>query len=704
MKQVFLNSRQCATVEDVDIPELNPYEVLIVVRASLISTGTETAGYASGGLISRGIKNSSTIRTVLNAINNEGISSTLQKIKAKSNELIPRGYSGAGDVVAVGSKVRGLSVGDRVAYAGAPHAEYVVVGENLLGKIPEDVSYSEAAFGAVACIALHGVRLGEPTLGEHALVVGLGLVGLLVAQFAKASGLDVICLEPSDEKRKLANQLGIMKTFDPAAFKNIPQLINTLTLGVGADIAYLCAGSKISEVTNNALYCCRDKGRVVMIGDMGLDLERAPLFAKELVFRVSRSYGPGRYSKNYEEKGLDYPVGFVRWTEQRNLAFYLESVNKGLVMVDQMISSEVQIDDAPVAYQMLVDNPNKNLAIILKYSEKKCLHPERSPIISKKLNNKKNDKLNIGVIGCGDFVQANLLPHFERMGARLYAVANKTSNSFSLLSTLYSPNILTTSIDELIQNKEINGIIVATRHNLHASIAKAVLLSGKPVHIEKPLAMTLEETLEIKDLLVRTNGLLTIGFNRRFAPVIVELKKALNHISAPKQYIYRINAPIMSPQHWTLDPEEGGGRLIGEGCHFIDLICNIANSKVISVSCAMLGSNSTLVPAQDNFTITMKFINGDIGTVCYSGQGNSSLAKERLEVFAAGNVYVIDDFLSIKTYGDNSVNLSLNKIDKGFSGHLKNFFDAINGRDDLVTTIEDGVRVAEIIHELSSRK
>jgi predicted dehydrogenase/threonine dehydrogenase-like Zn-dependent dehydrogenase len=704
MKQLFVNSSQVIEVREVDIPYCGPREALIAVKASLISTGTETAGYDSGGIVSRSLRNPSAIRTVIQSVEQDGISATFRKIKAKSEELTPRGYSGAGVVVKAGREVSGFSVGDRVAYAGAPHAEYVAVGENLLAHMPEGIAFTEAAFGAVACIALHGVRLAEPTLGEKVLVLGLGLIGMLAAQFARACGLEVLCLETNPARRDLALKMGFAHVIDPAAEENLPQTISFFTKGAGADIAYLCAATRESTVTNDVLACCRNRGRVIMIGDMGLDLSRAPLFEKELGFRVSRSYGPGRYEENYESKGLDYPIGYVRWSEQRNLAFFLEALSKKLVRVDPMISAEVPLGNAPDAYRMLVNTKGEMLAVVLAYPDKTPEAPAASPVLRRSRKKASDKTLRIGVIGCGSFAQSNLLPHFQKLGARLYGIANRTSRSFPAIQALYSPEMMATSADALIDDENVDAFIVATRHDLHAKFASAILRKGKPVHVEKPLAMTLEEARAIAALVQETEGLLTIGFNRRFAPSIVTLCSVLAVSPSPRQFLYRVNAPALPIDHWVLDPEEGGGRLVGEGCHFIDLICYLANSDVIGVSGGMLGSCSPLSMAYDNFSLTLKFANGDLGTICYSGQGNAGFAKERIEVFTGGRVFVIEDFSSLTAYGVRVPQLKSQKADKGFSAHLDNFFNAVRGKCDLLTTVEDGVKVAEIIEWFVSDK
>ena len=700
MKQVFFNSSQLPVVHDVAIPVCGDKDVLISVRKSLISTGTETTGYDSGNIFSRSFRNPSSIKSVVNSVKEQGYYSTYKKIKTKKKELVPRGYSGAGIVAGVGKNVLGFSIGDRVAYAGAPHAEYVVVNENLVAWIPEGVDFSEAAFGALGCIAMHGVRLGEPSLGETCAVVGFGLVGLLVAQLARTSGLKVLGIEPKCHRAGFASKLGFIDIIDPTIEDDLSKMLHFFSGGFGVDIMYLCAGIKDSSITNNALSCCRDRGRVIMIGDMGLELDRRPLFQKELSFKVSRSYGPGRYDANYETKGMDYPIGYVRWTEQRNLSLFLELIQRGSLKVKEMISTEIPIENADQAYRLLVEDRDRTLAVLLTYKEPEIGSQtlKQVPHILPKRSGK--NKLSIGVIGCGSFAQNNLLPNFHALNAKLYGVANRTTKEFSKIKMIYSPEIITTSSEQLINDPNVDAFIVATHHNTHSVLAKVILEQGKPVYIEKPLALKLSDAEALAKLVRERKGLLTIGFNRRCAPSVVALKKMLLKSLGPRQFLYRINAPVLSPDHWLMDPEIGGGRLIGEGCHFIDLLCYLADSEVVRVTGNFLGNDSSILRSRDNFAITICFANGDMGTIVYSGQGNITLNKEQIEVFHAGRVLVIDDFRSFQCYSVKKKVISSTDQDKGFKPHLATFFDAVRGTSKLVTTVDDGVRAARIIEHI----
>ena len=696
MKQVFINAAQVAEVVQVDVPVCGVREILVAARASLISTGTETVGYGAGGLFARGLRDPSKVGVLVDSLRERGVAGTIRQIRAKSSERLPRGYSGAGVVVAVGREVRQHAVGDRVAYIGAPHAEYVAVGERVAARIPDGVGFEQAAFGAVACVALHGVRLGEPALGERCVVSGLGLVGLLAAQFARAAGLDVIGVEPLSQRRDLARQLGLTTVLDPASEENLPRALYLHTAGIGADILYLCAAGKDSRVTNVALACCRDRGRVVVLGDVGLDLDRAILFEKELELRVSRSAGPGRYDRHYESAGVDYPVGYVRWTEGRNLVCFLELIAHGRLQVTPLLSVVVPIEEAATAYSRLVEDPAGSVAAVLTYAGPP--EPPRAEPIRREAGRHHDDKqLRVGVIGAGAFVMGSLLPHFRKLNARLYAVANRSPGSFSALQALYDPEVLTTSAEVVFADPAVDAVIIGTRHNLHYPLAETALIAGKPVYVEKPMTLTLAQAEALAGVVQERQGLLTVGFNRRLAPTTLALREALAGSPRPRQFLYRVNAPPVPADHWLVDPQEGGGRLVGEGCHFIDLLCYLADADVLEVSGGMVGGGSTLVASPDNFALTTRFANGDLGTVVYSGQGAEHLAKERLEVFAGGCVFVLDDFVALHGYGVAGRDVRLPRADKGFRATLANFFDAVRGQAELCTTVDDGLRVARVI-------
>jgi predicted dehydrogenase len=500
-------------------------------------------------------------------------------------------------------------------------------------------------------------------------------------------------------RHAMATGLGLDLVLDPAQEEHLGRTILAATGGLGADVALLCAGVQDSQVTNLSLGYVRDRGRVVVVGDEGLDLERGPLFGKELDLKVSRSYGPGRYDPAYERKGVDYPIGYVRWTEGRNLAQLMTMLKDGTLRVGRMISARVDVAEAEQGYRRLVEAPDQSIAVVLTYPAKPVAVP--SPVPQRRSGSKRRTgELRIGVIGAGSFVEANLLPHLAGLNARLHAVANRTPSAFSRLQAVYHPALVTTDTAELLADPEVDAVIIGTRHDSHAPLARAAVAAGKPVHVEKPLALTLKDAVELAALVSTRQALLTIGFNRRFAPTLRALQQALTTTSGPKQLLYRINALPVPLGHWTLDPLEGGGRLVGEGCHFIDLVCHLAQSEVAEVTGGFLGGAAAASPGGDNFAVTLRFLNGDLATVVYTGQGNTGLEKERLEVYAGGKAFVIDNFTRLTGYGHRLPSSPTEREDKGFRGHLANFFAAVRGEADLVTTARDGVRVADIIDRL----
>jgi predicted dehydrogenase len=410
---------------------------------------------------------------------------------------------------------------------------------------------------------------------------------------------------------------------------------------------------------------------------------------------VSRSYGPGRYDAAYEGRGLDYPIGYVRWTVNRNLACFLNLVARGDVRVRQMISRRVALDDAPDAYRALVEEPATTIAVVLTYPGH-AARPAPAPL-RRTAPSARPDRLRVGVIGCGSFVTQQLLPHFKALDAELYGVANRTSSAFAVLEARFHPKVLTTSMDVLMDEAAVDAFIVGTRHDLHAPIAERLVRAGRPVHVEKPMAMSVADAEALVSAVREARCLLTVGYNRRFAPAVLALRGMVGESGAPRQFLYRVNAVPVPPGHWTLDPVQGGGRLIGEGCHFIDLICYLADSEVTGVTGSFIGGGNLLASPRDNFAITMRFANGDVGTVVYSGQGGSGLAKERLEVFSAGRSFVLEDFRRVDAYGVRIPPVIVERGDKGFRGHLENFFAAVRGSASLRTTAEDGLRVARVI-------
>jgi predicted dehydrogenase/threonine dehydrogenase-like Zn-dependent dehydrogenase len=710
MKQLFLNASQIAVIADAPAPTPGPREILVRTVASAVSPGTETAGYGAGSPVARGVTDPSVLRRVGKMVAETGFSQTIKTIEAKLASLTPRGYSGAGVVVAVGSDVAGYREGDRVAFMGAPHAQFVAVRERLVARIPDGVAYEEAAFGALACIALHGVRLGGATVGECVVVAGLGILGQLAAQFSRLGGATVVAADPAEVRADAARALGIPLVLSDLSDGLVARMVDDVTARRGADVLLLCASTKNRDAVNGYLNCCRDQARVVVIGDVSLDLDRGPLFRRELSLRVSRSYGPGRYDPAYEEAGHDYPAGFVRWTEQRNLEFYLQALREGNISVRALITDTVPFAEAPSVYNALASGSAEKLGVVLAYDADFPVDASTAPVATSALIQRSRAKtgaagmpVRLGVIGAGAFARSNLLPHCGPLGARVSAIANRTGVAFAELRSLYSPEVLTTNPAEVLNRADLDAVIIATQHDSHADLALRALARGLAVHVEKPMSLTLLDAERIRDAVVQYGGLLTIGYNRRFSVLTDELRDAVATSGPGRQYLYRINAPPPPPGHWTIHPRIGGGRLVGEGCHFIDLVRYLAQSEVESVDYAEVDAPLDSGLRGDSWSLTMRFSNGDIGTIVYSGRGSVQLPKERLEVFAGGWSAVLDNFLALRFFGRSGGRV-LRTSDKGFRAQLKNFLGALRGAESLRTDVSDGLAVARIIELAKERR
>jgi predicted dehydrogenase/threonine dehydrogenase-like Zn-dependent dehydrogenase len=682
MRQLFKNSNQLVSISDVYIPEIDQEEILVRVIYSAISTGTETSSYNSSGFISRNVVSKSRVGLVLDQIKTNGIKDTFDKIRVKYNELTPTGYSGVGEIVKVGKLVNTFVVGDIVSYMSAPHAEYVIVNPNLVCRVPEGVKLEDASLGAIACIGLHGVRLSQPSLGESCLIIGLGMVGLFVGQFAKNSGLDVYCIDPDKNRRHIANQLGLFKTYKSISEVN-SETLTTSVDDYGFDILYLCASSTSKELINDAMSLCRDRARVILVGDLPINLDRDIMFSRELSFCVSRSYGPGRYSNSYEKKNYDYPIGYVRWTEQRNLGYFLKELKNQTIDVSNIISKIIDFEHAEKAFNLLTQEKGENLCVVLKYNNKIDMS---SPVKVITKSSLQKNKLNIVLIGCGAFAQQNILKHFDDLSLNLYAVVNKTNSELQNIRTLYPRAIYSTNYKELMLDNEIDAFIVATRHDSHYDILLNLLKTKKPIYVEKPLAINFNEILEIQELVHNNSSLLTIGYNRRFAKSIEDLMFMISKIEGSKHINYRINAPSIPLSHWIVDPVKGGGRLIGEGVHFLDLVNFITKSEILNASCEFVSADLPVI-SRDNFTILLKYYNGQV-------------SKESIEIFIGGTVFIVDNFMSLKIYSDNYKEIKYESNQKGFYEQLNNFSNAIKGLDDLRTTVVDAVNTGRIIEEI----
>jgi predicted dehydrogenase/threonine dehydrogenase-like Zn-dependent dehydrogenase len=713
MKQVLVKGGR-VIVEEVPPPAAAPGMCLVRVSHSLISSGTESglvSGSGTAGYVLDKAKDPLNIEKVKRKLATAGVRSTIEVIRDKLNSFQAPGYSSAGVIIETGADVPGFRAGDRVACAGvgyASHAEYNAVPHALLTPVPDGVPFDEAAFVALGAIAMQGVRRIEPAFGETVVVSGLGLVGQLAAQIARCAGCHVIGCDPVPEKRALADQLGCEAVCDPG---DLPAVAREWSAGHGLDAAIICAASKESGVTNQALGICREKGRVVAVGDVGLDLQRAPLYRNELDFRLSCSYGPGRYNTQYEERGLDYPIAYVRWTEGRNMSEFLRMIAEDRILIAPLITAVHPVDEAQAAYDAVLEGGPAAIAALIRYGDAEA---EEAPALEKRVEVKKGvlkrslrgvfnkSSAGIAVIGAGNLARAFHLPNLGRSsGCHLEAVADRVGSTAKEAAEKYGARYCVSDYTEVLQDEKVDAVIIATRHNLHHEIALAAIQAGKHVFVEKPLALTVPDCEELVNTAAETGVLLTVGFNRRFAPLAREAKAAIPSMAGPKMLVYRCNAGTLPPGHWATDPVEGGGRIVGECVHFFDLCCWLLDSEPVSLAADRIDAppanpRETSLIAEDNLSVILRFQEGSTAVIIYSAVGHSDIAKERIEIFGGNAGIVIDDYRGIEFAGLPGKNRRSAKQDKGMCGMLDNFIQAIRGKAALSVTADHGLRATRL--------
>jgi len=680
MKQVVTNKSGTLEVVEVPAPVLRPGFVQVETRYSLISPGTEAAQVREGkaGLLTKVREHPDQVRQVLGKLRKEGVRAVAAQVRDKLQEWRSLGYSLSGVVTAVGEGVTDLAPGDRVACAGAGyavHAEIVCVPRNLVARLPEGTDPRHAAFLTLGAIALHGVRRAGPALGEHALVIGLGLVGQLAAQLLATAGVRVAVLDPDagrvDLARSLGADLAVDGTADPAA------QLSAWTRGVGIDLALVCAATASSDPVHTASRLLRDRGRLIVVGDVGLELERGPLYRKELDFGLSRSYGPGRYDPTYEEGGLDYPVGYVRWTEGRNLEAVLDFLARGDLRVDALLREEVAVEDAPRAYQALLEG-KAGLGMLLRYGTE----PRRDTLQSFDAPAARAGTLGILLVGAGWFARTHHLPNLARQDRlRLAGVVSGTGANARQTAEKGGAAFAGTDLAEALARPEVDAVLLATRHHLHVPQTVAAIEAGKHVLVEKPLALDAAGLARIAAALGAHPVRLAVGFNRRFAPLARELRALLAGVPGPIHGTYRMNAGRLPREHWVNDPEEGGGRILGEACHAFDFGSFLTGSTPVTVSAARLRSGDPEVRDEDNLSATVTYADGSVLTVLYSTAGPKGYPKEQVEVFAPGLAASLTDFRRLVWSGTSQGKKTLRVEDKGQAGEMEAWARYLGGED-----------------------
>lgn len=713
MQQVLQNLRDGSTeVADVPAPALRRGHLLIRSHVTLVSAGTERmlVEFGKANMLQKARQQPDKVRMVLEKIRTDGLAPTLDAVRSKLDQPLALGYCNVGTVIGIGPGVTGFELGDRVASNGK-HAEVVAVPVNLCAKIPDEVDDESAAFTVLSAIALQGIRLVQPTLGETVVVTGLGLIGLITVQLLRAHGCRVLGIDFDPAKLALARGYGA-ETVDLSKGEDPEAAAQMFSRGRGVDAVLITASTKSNEPVSQAAHMCRKRGRIVLVGVTGLELSRADFYEKELSFQVSCSYGPGRYDANYEERGNDYPVAFVRWTEQRNFEAILDMMASGAVTANALVSHRFGVAEAEQAYAVL-GGGEPSLGIMLDYRRgdemaddlirRKVPLPAK-PAVREVTSD--TDGAGVAFIGAGNYAGRVLIPAFVKSGAKLHTVVTNNGVGSVHFGKKYGFRNASTDTDALLRDASVGSVVIATQHGSHADLTFKALRRGKHVFVEKPLCLTLEELQSIEKAhseqsVYGAPPVLMVGFNRRFAPQIKKMHTLLAGVREPKSFVMTVNAGAIPADHWTQDPQLGGGRLIGEACHFVDLLRYLAGSPIVSHQLTSVGDASSI--RSDRVSFTLSFADGSFGTVHYLANGHKSFPKERLEVFTAGRVLALDNFRKLRGYGWPGFNkMNLWSQDKGQTACAAAFMQAVQGKAPPPIPVDEILEVARVTIELDA--
>ena len=687
MKQLFQNMKNGETrIKDLPIPRPGKGCALVQTAYSLVSAGTERTlvEFSEKNLAAKAVSRPDLVKQVLNKAKREGVISSIQAAFNRLDQPMFPGYSSSGVITALGEGMQGFKIGDRVACGGgnhAVHAEYEVVPRNLLVKLPDAVSFEEAAFATLGSVAIHGFRLASPQLNDTVLVIGLGLLGLMEIQIAKAAGCRVAGMDISEPRMELARKFGVEAWSRDEIAEHMPQF----TRGRGFDHVLICAGSRDNDSIELAGELCRDRGQVIAIGAVGLEIPRKIYYEKELRVMVSRSYGPGRYDANYEEKGHDYPIGYVRWTEGRNMESFVDLVADGKMDVRSLITHRIPIENGEEAYALITGKKKEPfLGVLLEYGINSET-PENQAVPVGKIRLQPDEgpeKPNIGVLGAGNYANATFLPVMKESAGRcvLKSIASGSGGKALHSAEKFGFEKVETSGDVILRDPEISDVVLLTPHSLHADQTIKALENGKNVYCEKPAALTLQSLARLWQCVsAHPDQLYMAGYNRRFAPLALEMKQFFSDCAEPLAMHYTVNAGFIPAAHWTQDPEIGGGRILGEGCHFVDFLtwmCGSLPARVNAFSLPDCGRYN-----EDNVSIQLTYENGSIGTVSYLANGDKACMKERVEVFGGGRIAILNDYRSLEMWkdGNHKKDSSALRQDKGHAGSWNAFLDAAHG-------------------------
>lgn len=718
MKQVYQSlGTGRIEVARLPAPSVKSAHLLVTTTKSLISAGTERmlVDFGRAGWIDKARQQPDKVREAIGKIRSDGLATTVDALRSKLDEPLPLGYSNVGIVTKVGHGVSGFCVGDRIVSNG-PHAEIVLVPQSLCARIPDTVSDDEAAFAVVGAIALQGIRLAQPTLGESFVVTGLGLIGLLAVQLLRAHGCRVLGIDPDPTKAKLARAFGA-ETVALEQGEDPVEVAMEFSRGRGVDGVVLTLSSKSDEPISQAARMCRKRGRLVLVGVTGLHLNRADFYEKEISFQVSASYGPGRYDPSYEQEGRDYPFGYVRWTAQRNFEAVLDLIAAGSLDVHPLITHRFPLDEAPKAYDLLSSGSEPYLGILLEYDGTARLD-ERTVSLgdceSSKASEAKADpsrlptrtlETRLGVIGAGNYAGRVLIPAFRQTNVTLVTLANTGGIKGVHYGKKHGFKRVTTDIEALLGDDSIHAVVVATRHDSHARLVRDALKANKHVFCEKPLALTVSELEDIRKVWggkpEQNRSILMVGFNRRFAPLVERMCKLLAGIREPKTFIATVNAGAIPADHWTQDPLVGGGRLIGEACHFVDLLRYLAGAAIVHWNVQTIGPGHGSQIRDDKATITLGFADGSMGTIHYFANGHKAFPKERIEVFGAGRVLQLDNFRSLRGWGWPGFRTVRHwRQDKGHNACARAFVEAVRTGGPAPISFEELMEVSRVTIEI----
>ena len=699
MKQIIQDLNKGYTIlEEVPVPRVKPGTVLIQTTRTLVSLGTERmlVDFGKANLLQKAKQQPDKVKMVIDKVKTDGLRPTMEAVFNKLGQPLPLGYCNVGKVVAIGKGVAEFSIGDRVASNGN-HAEFVCVPKNLVAKISDNVTDEEASFTVVGAIGLQGIRLLNPTFGETIVVVGLGLIGLITAELLIANGCNVIGFDFDPEKVRLAKEKGVI-AINPSEGTDQVKFVETYTNGIGADGVIITASNKSNEIISQSAKMCRKRGRIVLVGVIGLDISRADFYLKEISFQVSCSYGAGRYDNEYEEKGNDYPIGYVRWTEKRNFEAILNAISKKTIDVSSLITDRVPLKDYQKIYGDMSNS--KSIASILEYNSLE----EQKSTIQLKEKSFQGKKGVIGIIGAGNFTSATILPNLKKCNADIKYIASSGGLSSTIMAKKHDISFSTSDYHEILKDEEVDLVLVTTQHHMHGMMVLEAISAGKSVFVEKPLALNELELEEIVKNHELNDVNVSVGFNRRFSPLAKKMKSVLGDSSTPINIVATMNAGFIPNDVWVHDMEIGGGRIIGEACHYIDLCTFLTGANVVSVCMNAMGLNPE--ENTDNASILLKYENGSNAVINYFANGSKSYSKERVEVYSQERTLIMDNWRTLKGYGFKGFSDAKSSQDKGHFSQFqalvkqqKNGGESIIPFSDIVNTTRASFAAIESLKE-----